>query len=72
MDARNTGGYGTRTPEEGHRHDLTILDIFETAASVKLGGQDWIDHLQVAKFDGRRVIVSVLWQLKPEAVHRRG
>jgi hypothetical protein len=28
---------------------------------------DWIDYLQIAKVDGRWVIVNVLWEYKPEA-----
>jgi Putative lumazine-binding len=27
---------------------------------------DWIDYLHVAKFNGRWVIVNVLWELKPQ------
>ena len=26
---------------------------------------DWIDYLQIAKVDGRWVIVNVLWEYKP-------
>jgi peroxiredoxin len=32
------------------------------AASVKLVAWDWIDCLHVAKFDGRWIIVNVLWE----------
>ena len=28
---------------------------------------DWIDYLQIAKVDGRWVIVNVLWESKPES-----
>jgi hypothetical protein len=27
---------------------------------------DWIDYIQMAKVDGRWVIVNVLWERKPE------
>ena len=27
---------------------------------------DWVDYLQLAKVDGRWVIVNVLWERKPE------
>ena len=28
---------------------------------------DWVDYLQMAKVDGRWVIVNVLWESKPES-----
>jgi hypothetical protein len=57
-------GGGTRTPKERHQKDVTILDIFHGAASVKVVASDWVDYLQVAKFNGRWQIVNVLWELK--------
>lgn len=59
------GGHGTRTPENRQQKDVTILDIFGNAASVKIVASDWIDYLHVAKYDGRWVIVNVLWEMKP-------
>jgi len=59
-------GGGKQTPKERQQKDITILDVFENAACVKLVASDWIDYLQVAKFNGRWVIVNVLWELKPE------
>ena len=59
--------YGKNTPKEKQQKDVTILDVFENAASVKIVASDWIDYLHVAKFRGRWVIVNVLWELKPQA-----
>jgi hypothetical protein len=59
-------GFGKNTPKEKQQKDVTILDIFENAASVKVVASDWIDYLHVARFNGRWVIVNVLWELKPE------
>jgi hypothetical protein len=56
---------GTKTPKERQQRDVTILDVFENAASVKVVAADWIDYLHMAKFNGRWVIVNVLWELKP-------
>ena len=42
---------------------LTILDIFENAASVKVIARDWIDYLHVGKYNGEWRIVNVLWEL---------
>jgi hypothetical protein len=59
-------GYGKDTPREKQLKDVTILDIFGNAASVKIVATDWIDYLHVAKYNGRWVIVNVLWELKPK------
>ena len=62
---RVKAGGGRKTPKDQQQKDVTILDIFENAACVKIVAQSWIDYLQVAKFEGRWVIVNVLWELKP-------
>ena len=58
-------GGGKNAPKEKQQKDVTILDTFENAASVKVVASDWIDYLHMAKFNGRWVIVNVLWELKP-------
>jgi hypothetical protein len=60
-------GWGKGTPKNKQQKDVTILDIFGNAASVKAVMADWIDYLQIAKVDGRWVIVNVLWEQKPGA-----
>jgi hypothetical protein len=59
-------GGGKDTPKEKQQKDVTILDVFEKAASAKIVASDWIDYLHLAKFNGRWVIVNVLWELKPQ------
>ena len=59
-------GGGKDTPKDKQQKDVTILDVFENAASVKVVASDWIDYLHMAKFNGRWVIVNVLWELKPQ------
>lgn len=59
-------GGGRNTPKERQQKDVTILDVYENAASVKIVASDWIDYLHMARFNGRWVIVNVLWELKPE------
>ena len=58
-------GGGKDTPKEQQQKDITILDVFENAASVKAVMSGWIDYLHMAKSNGRWVIVNVLWELKP-------
>lgn len=56
---------GRPAPKEKQPREVTILDAYENAASVKIVAADWIDYLHVSKFDGRWVIVNVLWEMKP-------
>ena len=60
-------GGGKSTPKEKQQKDVTILDVFEGAACVKVVASNWIDYLHMAKWNGRWVIVNVLWELKPES-----
>jgi hypothetical protein len=60
-------GGGKSVPKDKQQKDVIILDVFENAASVKVVASDWVDYMQMAKFDGRWVIVNVLWELKPKA-----
>ena len=59
-------GYGKETPKDRQQKDVTILDIFGNAACAKAVMADWIDYMQLAKVDGRWVIVNVLWERKPK------
>lgn len=60
-----TRAHDSQTPKEKQQKDVTVLDIFNNAASVKIVASDWIDYLHMAKWRGRWVIVNVLWELKP-------
>ena len=57
-------GGGKDIPKERQQKDITILDVFENAASVKAVMSGWIDYMHMAKVNGRWVIVNVLWELK--------
>ena len=60
------GGGGKNTPADQQRKDVRILDIFGNTASVRVDASTWIDYLHVAKWNGRWVIVNVLWELRPQ------
>jgi hypothetical protein len=60
-------GWGKATPSEKQEKQVRILDVFGGAASVRATMADWIDYMQLAKVDGRWVIVNVLWEYKPGA-----
>lgn len=55
-----TGG----DPAEQRRTDVRILDIFRNAAVVRVDALEWVDYLQLAKWNGSWVIVNVLWELR--------
>jgi hypothetical protein len=59
------GGHGKQTPKDQQQKDVTNLDVFGGAATVKLEMHGWIDYLHIAKWNGRWVIVNVLWETKP-------
>jgi len=58
-------GGGKGTPTDKQQKDVSIQYVFGNAASVKIVASDWIDYLHMAKFNGRWIIVNVLWELKP-------
>jgi hypothetical protein len=60
------GGGGKETPVAERRKDVRILDIFGNTASVRIDASTWVDYLHVAKWNGRWVIVNVLWELRPQ------
>jgi hypothetical protein len=65
VNSTRAGG-GSRTPAARQQKDFTLFDIYQNAAVAKVVASDWIDYLQLAKWNGRWVIVNVLWELKPQ------
>ncbi len=63
QNTRNGGGKDT--PPEQMQKDVVILDVFQNAASVRATMSGWVDYMHMAKWNGRWVIVNVLWELKP-------
>src|SRR5690348_2300475 len=61
---RTRAGGGSRTPKERQQKDYTLLDVFNNAAVAKVVASDWIDYLELAKWNSRWVIVNVLWEYK--------
>ena len=46
--------------------EVAILDVLDQTASVKLVAEWGVDYMRLAKFDGKWMIVSVLWQSHPK------
>ncbi|HJU74001.1 MAG TPA: nuclear transport factor 2 family protein [Gemmatimonadaceae bacterium] len=59
-------GGGKDTPPAEQRKEVRILDVFGNTASVRIDASTWVDYLHVAKWNGRWVIVNVLWELRPQ------
>ena len=57
-------GGGRETPPRARQADVSILDVYRGAASAKIVAADWIDYLHLARWNGRWVIVNVLWEPK--------
>ena len=64
IEGTRAGG-GRRTPIERQRKDFTILDIYHGAAVAKIVASDWVDYLELARWNGQWKIVNVLWELIP-------
>lgn len=60
-------GGGKDTPVANQHKDVRILDIYRNAASARIDASEWVDYLHLAKWNGRWVIVNVLWELHPQA-----
>jgi hypothetical protein len=58
-------GGGTKTPTERRREDFRILDIYRDNAVARIDASDWIDYLELARWNGQWKIVNVLWALYP-------
>lgn len=70
MDAKELVRYtreggGRDTPSAQRQADVSILDIYQGAASAKVIAKDWVDYLHLARWNGKWQIVNVLWELKP-------
>jgi hypothetical protein len=59
-------GGGKDTPKGEQQKDVTVLDVYENAASAKIVASGWIDYLHLARWNGQWKIVNVLWELKPK------
>jgi hypothetical protein len=65
IDATGRGA-GGRIPDEAKKEDVTILDIYNNMAAVRIDAGMWIDYLQVARWNGEWKIINVLWELTPQ------
>lgn len=58
-----------RRPAEERKIEVTILDIYQNIATVKIDSADFLDYAHVAKINGEWKIVNVLWAGHPKAAN---
>ena len=54
-------------PEEKRNIAVTILDVMEEIAMVKVLSAVYYDYLQLAKIGGKWKIINVVWVMNPKA-----
>jgi hypothetical protein len=59
------GGGGSTIPATERADSVKILDIYGSAASVRVRAATWIDYMHMAKFNGQWRILNVLWENDP-------
>jgi hypothetical protein len=59
-------GGGNKTPKDQWNISVEVLDVYENMAAVKVDSAHFMDYMHLAKWDGRWVIVNVLWAMHPK------
>ena len=55
-------------PAVSRKTDVTILDVYENAASVKIVTGDFVDDLHLTRWNGEWKILHVLTEMHPAPV----
>ena len=55
-----------RVPKDAPK-DVIVLDVLDQTASVKVVAVWGVDYMHLAKYDGKWMIVNILWQSPPKA-----
>ena len=56
---------GSRVPKDAPKQ-VEIYEVLDQTASIKLTASWGVDYMHLAKYDGRWMIVNVMWQRHPE------
>lgn len=49
------------------REEITVLSVFGNAAVVRIDASTWVDFLEEIKWNGRWVIINVVWENRPKS-----
>ena len=63
-DFINLTGEHKGKPGAKQQEDIAVLDVYRNAAMVKITAASWVDYLQMARWNGKWVIVDLLWEPK--------
>lgn len=66
VDATRLAPGEVARPLGTRRRDVTILDVYGNAATVKIEADDWVDYLHLVRVDGAWKILNVLWELRSQ------
>lgn len=55
-----------KTPKEKWDRSCRVLDVTDSAASVRLETPWFVDYFHMGRFDGKWIIVNALWYSKPQ------
>jgi hypothetical protein len=58
-------GAGQKAPESRRKKDVTILDVYENAASVRIDAANFVDYLHLTRWNGQWKILNVLTEMHP-------
>jgi len=53
-------------PAGERKIEVTILEIYQNIATVKIDSADFLDYAHVAEINGEWKIINVLWTMHPE------
>jgi hypothetical protein len=68
MVAFTQQGGGSVVPESQRVYEVIIYDVFRHVACARVVTAEYVDYVQLAKFDQHWLIVNVLWELREEEV----
>ena len=64
VELAKTYNKGGRVPKDAPK-EVVIYDVLDQTASAKLTAVRGIDYMHLAKYDGKWMIVNILWQTPP-------
>ncbi len=67
---QSTATGGGKIPPADVRDSVTILNVFGNAAMVRIDATTWVDYLEEVRWNGRWVIINVVWVNRPQAPAR--
>ena len=65
INTAKTWNAGRRRNPDSMIKEIRILDLLDQTASAKLTAQWGVDYLHLARYEGRWMIVNILWQSSP-------